>query len=211
MTMESIFMIVLVAFNVWTIYFYNKLLLEVANNKEEEEKPPIDPMALVGKSLFKVSQLRKKEETESEPVSENDVTFEDSPKSTAQIPDEQLDDVFTNVRIEDVGVKYSDDEDDVDAPQAKGTSFEDIDTAVKTVKASEATDKEKRHAGQVFHEMDGNQFYEKFMENSKECKKNIHDYVTFYLQTHKIVEISKPKKEFKVPDSIEDFNILDFV
>lgn len=55
--MESIFMIVLVAFNVWTIYFYNKLLLEVANNKEEEEKPPIDPMALVGKSLFKVSQL----------------------------------------------------------------------------------------------------------------------------------------------------------
>ena len=60
MTMESIFMIVLVAFNVWTIYFYNKLLLEVANNKEEEEKPSIDPMALVGKSLFKVSQLRKK-------------------------------------------------------------------------------------------------------------------------------------------------------
>ena len=53
MTMESIFMIVLVAFNVWTIYFYNKLLLEVANNKEEEEKPPIDPMALVGKSLLR--------------------------------------------------------------------------------------------------------------------------------------------------------------
>ena len=216
MTMETIFLIVLAAFNVWTIYFYNKLLLEVANGKEKEKKPPIDPMALVGKSLFKVSQLRQKEETEqkqteSEPVSENDVTFEDSPKSTAQIPDEQLDDVFTNVRIENVDVKYSDDEDDVDAPQAKGTSFEDIDTAVKTVKASEATDKEKRHAGQVFHEMDGNQFYEKFMENSEECKKNIHDYVTFYLQTHKIVEISKPKKEFKVSDSIEDFNILDFV
>ena len=105
MTMETIFLIVLAAFNVWTIYFYNKLLLEVANGKE----------------------------------------------------------------------------------------------------------KEKRHAGKVFHEMDGNQFYEKFMENSEECKKNIHDYVTFYLQTHKIVEISKPKKEFKVPDSIEDFNILDFV
>lgn len=85
-------------------------------------------------------------------------------------------------------------------------------TAVKnTIKAPKATDKEKRHAGKVFHEMDGNQFYEKFMENSEECKKNIHDYVTFYLQTHKIVEISKPKKEFKVPDSIEDFNILDFV
>ncbi|EKC50002.1 TraD, partial [human gut metagenome] len=86
-------------------------------------------------------------QTESEPVSENDVTFEDPPKNTARIPDELLDDVFTNVRIEDVGVKYSDDEDDADVPQAKGTSFEDIDTAVKTVKASKATDKEKRHAG----------------------------------------------------------------
>lgn len=215
MTMENVFLIVLVAFNVWTIYFYNKLLLEVANNKEEEEKPPIDPMALVGKSLFKVSDLRKKDVEpqmeESEPVSENDVTFEDAPRSKVQIPDEQLDDVFTNVRIEDVAVKYSDDEDNVDVPQAKGTSFEDIDIAVKTVKASKATDKEKRHAGKVFHEMDGNQFYEKFMENSKECKKNIHDFVSFYLQGHKVEEKSNLKKEFKVPDSIEDFNILDFV
>ncbi len=215
MTMENLFLIVLVAFNVWTIYFYNKLLLEVANNKEEEEKPPIDPMALVGKSLFKVSDLRKKDVEpqmeESEPVSENDVTFEDAPRSKVQIPDEQLDDVFTNVRIEDVAVKYSDDEDNVDVPQAKGTSFEDIDIAVKTVKASKATDKEKRHAGKVFHEMDGNQFYEKFMENSKECKKNIHDFVSFYLQGHKVEEKSNLKKEFKVPDSIEDFNILDFV
>lgn len=55
MTMETIFLIVLAAFNVWTIYFYNKLLLEVANGKEKEKKPPIDPMALVGKSLFKLS------------------------------------------------------------------------------------------------------------------------------------------------------------
>ena len=57
MTMETIFLIVLAAFNVWTIYFYNKLLLEVANNKEEEEKPPIDPMALVGKRDRKSTRL----------------------------------------------------------------------------------------------------------------------------------------------------------
>ena len=174
MTMETIFLIVLAAFNVWTIYFYNKLLLEVANGKEKEKKPPIDPMALVGKSLFKVSQLRKKEETEqkqteSMSVSDNDVTFDDSPKSTARISDEQLDDVFTNVRIEDIGVKYSDNEGDADVPQAKGSSFEDIDAAVNTVKAPKATDKEKRHAGKVFHEMDGNQFYEKFMEIAKDA------------------------------------------
>ena len=130
--METIFLIVLAAFNVWTIYFYNKLLLEVANGKEKEKKPPIDPMALVGKSLFKVSQLRKKEETEqkqteSMSVSDNDVTFDDSPKSTARISDEQLDDVFTNVRIEDIGVKYSDNKKDaVDALIPQVSSFEEL-------------------------------------------------------------------------------------
>ena len=144
MTMETIFLIVLAAFNVWTIYFYNKLLLEVANGKEKEKKPPIDPMALVGKSLFKVSQLRKKEETEqkqteSMSVSDNDVTFDDSPKSTARISDEQLDDVFTNVRIEDIGVKYSDNKKDSDVPQAKGSSFEDIDAAVNTARSTKRT------------------------------------------------------------------------
>lgn len=60
MTMESIFMIVLVAFNVWTIYFYNKLLLEVANNKEEEEKPPIDPMRLLAKAFSRCLSCERK-------------------------------------------------------------------------------------------------------------------------------------------------------
>ena len=43
MTMETIFLIVLAAFNVWTIYFYNKLLLEVANGKEKEKKNAYRP------------------------------------------------------------------------------------------------------------------------------------------------------------------------
>ena len=215
--MESVFLIVLVAFNIWTIYIYNKLLVEVANNnKEEEEKPPIDQMEIVGKSLFKMPHLRKKEETEQgqaedEPIAEDDVTFEDTPKKAARIPDEQLDDVFSTIRIEDVGIQYSDDDEDGNTPQAEGTSFEDIDTAVKTVKSSRVTDMEKRLAGKVFHDLDGNQLYEKFMENNKECKKNIHDFVSFYLQGHKVEQKSNYKKEFKVPDNIEDFNILDFV
>lgn len=40
--------------------FYNKLLLEIANNKEEEEKPSIDPMALVGKSLSRCPNCERK-------------------------------------------------------------------------------------------------------------------------------------------------------
>lgn len=217
MTMESIFMIVLVAFNIWTIYFYNQLLIEVANHKEEEEKPPIDPYEFVPKSKFQYKPRKVEDKAEkevSEAVNEVDVTFENSPKktrSTVQIPDEQLDDVFTNVHVEDVGIMYSGDEDVAEVPQAKGASFEDIDIAVRIVKAPKSTDNEKRHAGKVFHEMDGNQLYEKFMENSKEYKKNIHDFVTFYLQGHKIEQMPQPKKEFKVPDNIEDFNILDFV
>ena len=40
MTMETIFLIVLAAFNVWTIYFYNKLLLEVAGKGEKTTYRP---------------------------------------------------------------------------------------------------------------------------------------------------------------------------
>lgn len=110
-------------------------------------------MALVGKVFQSVPTAEERrngtKQTESISVSDNDVTFDDSPKSTARISDEQLDDVFTNVRIEDIGVKYSDNKKDADVPQAKGSSFEDIDAAVNTVKAPKATDKEKRHAGKV--------------------------------------------------------------
>ena len=74
LTMESIFMIVLVAFNVWTIYFTTSCSLEVAGTIRKKRKSHPSTLALVAKkSLFKVSQLRKKEETvqkqtESEPV-----------------------------------------------------------------------------------------------------------------------------------------------
>lgn len=73
------------------------------------------------------------------------------------------------------------------------------------------TDEKRNNGKRQIPSMDAKEFYEIFMRNHDECKKKIHDFVTFYLQTHKIEEISKPKKEFKVPDSIEDFNILDFV
>lgn len=124
--METIFLIVLAAFNVWTIYFTTSCFLKLRTTRKGE-KTPIDPMALVGKVFQSVPTAEERrngtKQTESMSVSDNDVTFDDSPKSTARISDEQLDDVFTNVCIEDIGVKYSDNEEDADVPQAKGSSL----------------------------------------------------------------------------------------
>lgn len=83
--MESIFMIVLVAFNVWTIYFITSYSLKLRTIRKKRKSHPSTLWRLLAKAFSKVSQLRKKEETEqkqteSEPVSENDVTFERSTK-----------------------------------------------------------------------------------------------------------------------------------
>ena len=106
--METIFIILLVLFNIWTIYFYTKYYVpreEVLDIKDE--KTPIDPMELVGKSLFKVSDKKKQDDEvqyqkadTSEAVSENDVTFEDEKgqRTSAQIADEDLDEAFKAVQ-----------------------------------------------------------------------------------------------------------------
>ena len=73
------------------------------------------------------------------------------------------------------------------------------------------TDKKRNNGKRQIPSMDAKEFYEIFMRNHDECKKKIHDFVTSYLKEHKIVQKSSSKKVFKVPDSIEDFNILDFV
>ncbi len=96
-------------------------------------------------------------------------------------------------------------------PQAKGSSFEDIDAAVNTVKAPKATDKEKRHAGKVFRS-DGWQPILWEIHGEQRGVQEEHPWLRhLFLQTHKIVEIFKPKEGLKYQTVLEDFNILDFV
>ena len=154
--MENVFIILLVLFNFWTIWFFMREEKERCLPKEgkgEETKPPIDPYEFVPKSQYHykppLKENKDEDKTESnmsEPVKEEDVTFEETQqetKSSAQIPDEDLDETFKDCRIEDVPTEYSNEE-EADVPRAKGKSFEDIDLAVRTVKKPKADRKSTR-------------------------------------------------------------------
>lgn len=56
------------------------------------------------------------------------------------------------------------------------------------------TDKKRNNGKRQIPSMDAKEFYEIFMRNHDECKKKIHDFVTFYLKEHKIVQKSSSKK-----------------
>lgn len=138
------------------LYERGKGAMSAERGKGEETKPPIDTYEFVPKSQYQykppLKENKDEDKTESnmsEPVKEEDVTFEETQqetKSSAQIPDEDLDETFKDCRIEDVPTEYSD-EDEADVPRAKGKSFEDIDLAVRTVKS-------QRHPRQKWYRLE---------------------------------------------------------
>ena len=218
--METLFIILLVLFNIWTIYFYTKYYVP----REEvldinDEKTPIDPMELVGKSLFKVPDKKKRDEEPhqkvdaSEAVSENDVTFEEEKEqeTTAQIADEDLDEAFEDVRVKDIPMEYKDEDSEEIPPQATGTPFEDIDLAVRTVKKEASTQEEKVKAGNVFHEMEGNELFEKLINNTA-LVEQINESIDLAMrEMEEKKEASSQEESLELPDRYEDFNFLDFV
>ena len=177
--MESVFIVLLVLFNFWTIWFFVKEEKErclSGDDNGEKSDPSIASYELIPKSQYQYKPSLKEDEGKeksesnlSEPVNEEDVTFEERSKmekSSVQIPDEDLDETFKDCRIEDVPTEYSD-EDEADVPQAKGKSFEDIDLAVRTVKKPKASKAEMVQAGEVFKDLDGTELFARMINDEK--------------------------------------------
>lgn len=222
MDMENVFIILLVLFNFWTIWFFMREEKERCLPKEgkgEETKPPIDPYEFVPKSQYQykppLKENKDEDKTESnmsEPVKEEDVTFEETQqetKSSAQIPDEDLDETFKDCRIEDVPTEYSD-EDEGDVPRAKGKSFEDIDLAVRTVKKPKASKAEMVQAGEVFKDLDGTELFAR-MINDEKLFMQIEASINIAVQAMNEKDTVEENISSRLPDNYEDFNILDFV
>lgn len=212
--MEKVFIVLLVLFNFWTIWFFMREDEERSLSREGNDgkpKPPIDPYEFVPKSKYQYKPPSK--EDLSEPVNEADVTFEDAPKdvkSSARIPDEDLDEIFKDYRIEDVPTEYADEENETDALQAKGKSFEDIDLAVRTVKKPRASKAEMVQAGEVFKELDGTELFTRMM-NDEDLFAQIETSINIAVQAMNEKETEEENASPRLPDSYEDFNILDFV
>ena len=172
---------------------------------------------IIGKSRFKMASTRTntatpvQEAATSEKgieLSEEEATFDDGNRKAAtnpvQVPEDKLEETFTSMTPEELEYGEDEPEDDAsDAPRASGSSFDEIDDAVKTAKNPEATRKEREKAAKVFTEMEGTELYDKMMEGSSE--------IAIRIKGLSEIRMKKPKKEFTVPDNIEDFDIRNYV
>ena len=236
--MTKAFLIVSVACNVWFLFllFYDRIMdtkfirffrhiaglwrsldSTVAEQGKDKEIPHADTSDIIGKSRFKMASTRTtaaiptQEAATSEKgieLSEEEATFDDGNTETmsrpAQVPEEKLDETFTSIPPSELEFVEDEPEDGTpDTPRATGSSFDEIDDAVRTAKNPEATTAERERAAKVFSDMEGTELYEKLMSGSTELNIRIKGLIEGRLK--------KPKKEFTVPDNIDEFNIRDYV
>ncbi|MQN89408.1 conjugal transfer protein TraD [Prevotella copri] len=195
-----------------------KSLHETSEERPTESPSSVSDNEIIGKSKFKMQPQRPTATTpvpkDSTPekgveMSEDDITFEsannDSKQETdsARIPDEKLDEAFTNLSPDELG--YSDDEpeEESDRPRASGFSFDEIGEAVHIATKKNPSGKEQQKAREVFAELEDTELYEKLMAGSTE--------VSIRIKGLMEIRLKKPKKDFVIPDRLEDFNIRDYV
>ena len=195
-----------------------KSLHETSEERPTKSPSPVSDNEIIGKSKFKMQPPRPTAATpvpkDSTPekgveMSEDDITFESANKESeqetdsARIPDEKLDEAFTNLSLDELG--YSDDEpeEESDRPRASGFSFDEIGEAVHIATKKNPSGKEQQKAREVFAELEDTELYEKLMAGSTEVSIRIKGLMEIHLK--------KPKKDFVIPDKLEDFNIRDYV
>ena len=195
-----------------------KSLHETVEERPTESPSSVSDNEIIGKSKFKMQPSKTtaatpvpKESTSEKGVemSENDITFEGEKKGreretdSARIPDEKLDEAFTNLSPDELG--YSDDEpeEESDRPRASGFSFDEIGEAVHIATKKNPSGKEQQKAREVFAELEDTELYEKLMAGSTEISIRIKGLME--------IRLKKPKKDFVIPDKLEDFNIRDYV
>lgn len=195
-----------------------KSLHETSEERPTKSPSPVSDNEIIGKSKFKMQPPRPTAATpvpkESTPekgveMSENDITFESENKdseqetNSARIPDEKLDEAFKSLSPDELG--YSDDEpeEENDRPRASGFSFDEIGEAVHIATKKNPLGKEQQKAREVFAELEDTELYEKLMAGSTEISIRIKGLME--------IRLKKPKKDFVIPDKLEDFNIRDYV
>lgn len=195
-----------------------KSLHETVEERPTESPSSVSDNEIIGKSKFRMQPSKTTAATpvpkDSTPekgveMSEDDITFEGEKKGreretdSDRIPDEKLDEAFTNLSPDELG--YSDDEpeEESDRPRASGFSFDEIGEAVHIATKKNPSGKEQQKAREVFAELEDTELYEKLMAGSTEVSIRIKGLMEIHLK--------KPKKDFVIPDKLEDFNIRDYV
>lgn len=202
-------------------------------DSSSDYKPPAKPSwredGIVGKSRFKMEG--KPPTTANEPpstataaegvvITDIAVTFADE-KQSARLPDDKLDEAFEDIRISDVAQEYEESEDErqTTGHYASGASFEEIGGALMVADNQSATQQERKRAGQVFSDMEGNELFNKMIGSNPERARKISGLMDEILnkpisgEGERVKVSVQPQNitEVRVPDDISEFDIRDFV
>lgn len=215
--MSSLIIILLLVYNIWILSVLMRPPKGTSPHKPIPETPDKQTHEVIGASKFSMADREAlKTDTETQPqqaeeepaeeeVSETDVAFGETK--------EELDEVFTDHRIEDV----TDDEWDEEhrtAETAAGHSFNELGKAVDTARKARATKKEKLAAGEVLSDIRGTELEEQMKEKDLFLSEKVAKLIDLYVEHLPDVKL-KPtvpgRKEIIIPASVEEFNIADFV
>ena len=168
--------------------------------------------------------LQSEKVRKGEPLEEDDVTFADeTPDSTdagqpsMRLPDGKVEDAFSDIRLSDVPVEYENGEDEETGEYASGATIEEMNEAVRTADNPQATESEKLKAGEVLHEMEGNELYLVLTAGKPQIKNKIRGLIDNYKNKPTISSggnnevLSVSPQPIPVVEGLESFDIRDFV
>ena len=191
------------------------------------ETPPAETSDIIGKSRFKMASTRTtaaiptQEAATSEKgieLSEEEATFDDGNMETvshpAQVPEEKLDETFTSIPPSEL--EYGEDESEDEEPdkkQASGSSFEDIDMAVRAIRKDSPSDEEMRHAGKVMTELDGTELFTRITERltDEAMSDRLAKAMAVFVDAVNMTVTQQKEKVFVIPDNIEEFDFRNYV
>ena len=212
-----------------------KGIVKVWRSLEETEKGrqtahtklPASDNDIMGKSRFKMASTRTnaaipvQEAAISEKgieLSEEEATFDDGNTGTAsrprQIPEDKLDETFMSISPSELEYGEDDPEDEEpDKKQASGSSFEDIDIAVRAIRKDSPSDEEMRHAGKVMTELDGTELFTRITERltDEAMSERLAKAMSVFVDTVNMTVTRQKEKVFVIPDNIEEFDFRNYV
>lgn len=215
--MSSLIIILLLAYNIWILSVLMRPSKETTFQEPQPKVSDKPTYEVIGAGKFSMADRealkadtgiqprQAEEEPAEEDVSETDVAFEDTK--------EDLDEVFTDHRIEDVTDEEWDEEHRT-AETATGHSFNDLGKAVDTAKKARATQKEKLAAGEILSDIRGTELEERMKAKDLFLSEKVARLIDLYVENLPDVKL-KPtvpgRREIVIPASVEEFNIADFV
>ena len=191
------------------------------------ETPPADTPDIIGKSRFRMAPTRTtaaiptQEAATSEKgieLTEEEATFDDGNTGPAsrprQIPEDKLDETFMSISPSELEYGEDDPEDEEpDKKQASGSSFEDIDIAVRAIRKDSPSDEEMRHAGKVMTELDGTELFTRITERltDEAMSERLAKAMSVFVDTVNMTVTRQKEKVFVIPDNIEEFDFRNYV